>query len=133
MFESSDVIDEKGHPRLGDTRIFFSLLLVLTKEARHTIDRINLRVHNHISINLGAFDVRVSHQSTNGIEVAICRQSENGKAMSARMKGDILGDSSHLTPFMDNAIALFHGSHIEDPIRCSSITTFRHPVGLLEC
>ena len=86
--------------------IFFSLLSSLAKETRHLIDSFNLCVHNHISINLSAFDVRMSHQFTNREEVTASSKGEDCKGVSARMEGHILLNASSITPLMNHSIAL---------------------------
>ena len=78
----------------------------LTKETRHPIYCINLRVHNHISINLSALDVSMSHQFANRKEVTACSKGEDSKGVSARMEGYILLNSCDIAPLMNGSVTL---------------------------
>ena len=97
---------KKGAFPNGNTPILFSLLSSLTKETRHSVDCINLRVHNHISINLSAFDVGMPHEFTNRKEVTTSSKGEDSKGVSACVEGCIFLNSSSLAPFMNDSVTL---------------------------
>ena len=97
---------QKGHRNLRHPCIFISLLSSLTKETRHSIDSINLRVHNHISINLSALNVGMSHEFANREEVTASSKGEDSKRVSACMEGYILLNSSSLAPFVNDPVTL---------------------------
>ena len=55
---------KKASPNRRYLISFISLLSSLTKEIRHSVDSINLCVHNHISINLSCLTVLMIKQHT---------------------------------------------------------------------
>lgn len=85
--------------------IFFSLLSSLAKETRHSIDGINLCVHNHIGIELCTFNVGMPHEFANREEVTTSSKGEDCKGVSARVEGYILLNSSSLAPFVNGLTA----------------------------
>lgn len=97
---------KKASPNRRYLISFISLLSSLTKEIRHSVDSINLCVHNYIGINLSALDVGMSHEFANREEVTACRKGEDGKCMSACVKGYILLNSCCIAPFVYDSITL---------------------------
>lgn len=57
---------------------------------------------NDCGIDGGAFDVAMSEEFGDGVEVSSCHECHRGVAVASRVEGDVLGDAGTLYPLCDD-------------------------------